>query len=108
RQAMGFEQTIPRMNVDFAPGGPVQQPFVIGGWALDENVFSAPLRSDPGVDLLHVWAYPAGGGAPLFVGPAGTGLSRPDVGALFGPIIGFKYQMSGFQIVVTNLPSGAY
>ena len=29
-------------------------------------------------------------------------------GALFGPIIGFKYQMSGFQIVVTNLPSGAY
>jgi YVTN family beta-propeller protein len=107
RQAMGVEQTIPRMNVEFAPGGSVQQPFVIGGWALDENVFSAPVRSDPGVDLLHVWAYPAGGGAPLFVGQASTGLSRPDVAALF-PVIGFKYQASGFQIVVTNLPSGAY
>lgn len=105
RQAIGFEQTIPRMNVEFAPGAAVQQPFAMGGWAFDENAFtSLTVFPDKGVDQLHVWAYPAGGAAPIFIGRADYGYNRPDVAAMFDS----KYQFTGFRIVVSNLPSGAY
>ena len=105
RQAIGFEQTIPRMNVEFAPGATVQQPFAMGGWAFDENAFtSLTIFQEKGVDQLHVWAYPAGGAAPIFIGLADYGYDRPDVAAMFGS----KYQFTGFRIVVSNLPSGSY
>ena len=105
RQAITLENTIPRMNVEFAPGPTVQQPFAIGGWALDENAFSdGSAFSDTGVDQVHVWAYPAGGAAPILIGVATYGISRPDVAAVFG----VKYQLTGFRIVVSSLPSGTY
>jgi YVTN family beta-propeller protein len=106
RQTMTLEQTIPRMNVEFSSGGPVRQgPFTITGWAIDEHPFSddTPLTRS-GVDQIHVWAYPAGGAAPLLVGLASYGQRRPDIAALFGT----KYQFSGFSIPVGNLPSGSY
>jgi YVTN family beta-propeller protein len=108
RQAITFEQTIPRMNVELASGGAtLQEPFTITGWAIDQNA------ADPGsaltltgVDQVHVWAYPAGGAAPILVGLASYGANRPDVASVFGS--GLKYMPSGFSVVVRDLPSGSY
>jgi hypothetical protein len=58
----------------------------------------------PGVDAVHVWAYPVGGGGPTFVGAATLGGYRPDVGTIFGS----AYEMSGFNLAVTSLPSGTW
>jgi YVTN family beta-propeller protein len=106
RQTITLEQTIPRMNVEFAPGGAVrQEPFTITGWAIDENAFNdGTVIPSTGVDQVHVWAYPAGGAAPILVGLATYGVNRPDIAALFGA----KYQPSGFSIRVSNLPTGTY
>jgi len=57
----------------------------------------------PGVSTVHVWAFPAGGGAPTFVG-ADYGRPRPDVGALFGP----SFTNSGYSVSVRGLTPGAY
>ena len=37
-----------------------------------------------GVDAVDVWAFSAAGVAPRFLGSASYGLSRPDVGSVFG------------------------
>ena len=104
RQEIEFEQTIPRMNVEFASGSTVSEPFAIGGWAIDENAFSdGTALGHTGIDAIHVWAYPAAG-VPVFVGVAGLGIARPDIAALFT----LKYQQSGFSITIGSLPSGAY
>ena len=43
-----------------------------------------------------VWAYPVGGGAPVFVGVAGVGGARPDVATLYGgPFVGAGFTLSG-------------
>lgn len=106
RQTITVEQTIPRMNVELASGGAVrQEPFTITGWALDENAFSdGTALPRPGVDQVHVWAYPAGAAPPILVGLATYGLNRPDIAAIYGA----KYQPSGFSISVSNLSSGTY
>ena len=77
----------------------VTQPFLLGGWALDAD---AP--DGPGVDAIHVWAFPAAGGAPIFVGVADYGVARPDVGAVYGS----RFTLSGYNLVVTGLPPGTY
>jgi hypothetical protein len=74
------------------------QPFVLGGWAIDQRS-----SSGTGVDTVHVWAFPAAGGNPIFCG-ASYGGSRPDVGAVYGA----RYSNSGFTILVRGLPEGAY
>ena len=55
------------------------QPFALGGWAADLDA-----ASGPGIDTLHVWAYPLTGGAPVFLGMATYGGARPDVAAIHG------------------------
>jgi YVTN family beta-propeller protein len=102
---IAIETTIPLMNVDFASGQTRQEPFTIGGWAVDLNVATGdPLSFHPeGIDGVQVWAYDQLGTA-RFVGAAFYNVSRPDVAAVFGG----RYQYSGFQISVVNLPSGAY
>jgi hypothetical protein len=68
----------PRMAVDVPAGNAtVHRTFTVAGWAVD---LLAP--SGPGVDVVHVWAYPnPGSGAdPIFGGAATYGGSRPDVG----------------------------
>ena len=82
-----------------AAGAVVQQPFSISGWAVDVM----GVLPGPGVSTVHVWAFPAGGGAPTFVG-ADYGRSRPDVGALFGP----TFTNAGYSVAVRGLPPGAY
>jgi hypothetical protein len=90
----------PMMAVD----GPVANStisgaFTVGGWAIDYQEDA----SVAGVDTVHVWAYPASGAAPRFVGVATVGVSRPDVGAAFGP----AYSTAGYHLVA-SLPKGSY
>jgi hypothetical protein len=85
-------------------GATVQQPFPVAGWAIDQAA-----ASGPGVDAVHVYAYPSNpSGQPT--GPyalgkaASSGLSRPDVGAAFGS----QFTNSGYALDVTGLPAGYY
>ena len=89
-----------QMSVDVpSPGTLASGTFVVAGWAL---ALDAP--SAPGIEAVHVWAYPVGAGAPTFLGAATLGGARPDVGALFGP----SYTNSGFGLAVSGLASGTW
>ena len=85
---------LPSANSTVAAAG-----FVIAGWAVDRAA-----SSGAGVDAIHVWAYPAGGGAPVFVGLGATGIQRPDVAAFVGRP---SAEPSGFG-VHGSLPIGDY
>ena len=82
-------------------GDVLDQPFLLGGWALDAG---APF--DTGVDAVHVWAYPEPGSGrlPVFLGVARYGDARPDVGAAFGP----AFAPSAFGLIVSGLAPGTY
>jgi hypothetical protein len=93
-------QSRPAMAIDLpSNNASVSGSVRVAGWALD---FGA--ASGVGVDAIHVWAYPAGGGAPLFAGAGGTGLPRPDVGAAFGSS---TYSLAGYDFSC-QLPPGTY
>jgi hypothetical protein len=72
--------------------------FVFAGWALDRGA-----SSGSGVDAIHVWAYPVGGGTPFFVGTGAYGSARPDVAAVFGS----QFLNCGYTMVGA-LPPGSY
>jgi glucose/arabinose dehydrogenase len=79
-----------RMFVDIPRAGSlVPSRFRVAGWALDGSA-----AAGTGVDAIHVWAYPAGSGAPVFVAANPAFMQRPDVGAIFGP----AFTPSGFQL----------
>ena len=80
------------------PSARVQQPFNIGGWALD-----TASKSGTGIATLHVWAYPAAGGSPIWIGVISP-FARPDVAAVFGS----RYAQAGFNLGVSGLPAGNY
>jgi hypothetical protein len=89
----------PMMTLDIpAANATLSGQFQIGGWAVD-----LAAAASSGVDAVHVWAYPAAGGAPLFVGAVASGSPRPDVGAAFGA----RFQSAGFNLV-GQLPPGTY
>ena len=89
-----------QMAVDIPAAGLLTSgTFTVAGWAL---TLDAP--SLPGVDAVHVWAYPVAGGAPTFAGSATLGGWRPDVGTIYGA----AYDMSGFTLAVSALPSGTW
>ena len=75
------------------------QPFALGGWAVDLDA-----ASGPGIDTLHVWAYPLTGGAPVFLGTAGYGGLRQDVAAIHGE----EFRDSGYGLQVQGLVPGQY
>ena len=77
----------------------VQAPFTFSGWAVDVM----GLLPGPGVSTVHVWAFPADGSAPTFVG-ADYGRTRADVGGLYGP----SFTNSGYEVTVRGLRPGAY
>jgi hypothetical protein len=81
------------------PNGEAQQPFMVGGWAVDLGA-----ANGSGVDTVHVWAWPTSGASPIFLGVAGYGWSRPDVAGVFGA----HYAPSGYGMVVGGLPLGDY
>jgi hypothetical protein len=83
-----------------APGATVGQPFVVGGWAIDQG---AP--SGTGIDAVHVYAVAnSGAGASAFLGAAPNTGSRPDVGAAYGS----QFTNSGFTMSAGGLASGTY
>jgi hypothetical protein len=88
----GSNHVGPQIVVDIA--GPV-----VAGWAAD---LDSPV--DRGIDLIHVWAYPAGGGHPVFVGEAAYGGERPDVAAVHGE----RFRATGYGIRVRGLEPGTY
>ena len=90
---MSLDHPVPQQALTLAP-------FAITGWALDRAS-----TEGPGVDGVHVWAYPVSGGAPIWLGATNLGGSRPDVAAAFG---GAQYQSSGFQLTTSIAERGTY
>lgn len=90
----------PKMSNDAPRDGSTVGPrFAVTGWALD-----AAAASGAGVDGVHVWAYPASGASPVFLGVASYGASRPDVGGIFGA----QFTNTGYALLVPNLAFGRY
>jgi hypothetical protein len=90
-----------QMFVD-SPGANAIVPasFVVAGWAFDP---AAP--SGSGIDYVDVWAFPAVGGSPVYLGGASLGVSRPDL----TPGYGVQFATAGFGLAVPPmLPAGAY
>jgi hypothetical protein len=89
------------MSIDYpSAGGSVDGPtFSVMGWALDRST-----SSGTGVDTLHVYAFrdPGSGQAPIFLGVASTGVSRPDVAAIFGS----RFDPSGYWLTVDRAAAG--
>ncbi len=81
-------------------GARVQQPFIVAGRAVD--IFGS--AAGPGIDAVHVWAFPTTGASPIFLGAAAYGRPRSDLAALFGA----PYLNSGYQLTVRGLTPGAY
>ena len=70
----------PQMSIDCpTSGATVTSPFSVGGWAIDRAA-----SAGSGVDAVHVWAIPVGGGPAVFIGVAHIGGVRVDVGHIFG------------------------
>jgi len=94
-----------------APGDPVMMidtpaegvnetgPFLVAGWAIDRDA-----GSGSGVDAVHVWAYPAAGGAPIFLGSATLGGQRTDVANAFGA----RFSNAGYNLMAPAVPAGTY
>ena len=93
----------PHMALDTPVGGAsLARPVAFAGWAIDRAA-----GSGPGVDMVHVWAYPIIGnslGSPVFLG-TDYGSSRPDIAAAFGDS---RFTNSGYQIVASGLTPGSY
>ncbi len=92
---------VPYLHID-APGNgaTVQQPFTIGGWAIEHAV--AP--SGSGIEVVDAWAFPADGSTPVLLGavqPAGT---RSDIAGIFGT----SYAKSGFNLRAPWIKPGHY
>ena len=90
----------PALAIDVpASGAAAGQPLVVRGWAVDTAV-----TSGTGIDAVHVYATPVGG-APVFLGAADYGTSRPDVAQTYGA----QFTPSGFSLrAATVLAPGAY
>ena len=76
----------------------VGQPFLLAGWVADLDA-----AAGTGIDTLHVWAYPATGGAPVFLGTPTRG-ARPDVAAIHGD----QFRTAGFALTLQGLTPGTY
>jgi len=73
--------------------------FIVAGWAID-----ADAASGPGVDAIHVWAFPPNNASPVFIGATTPNTDRPDIAAIFGS----RFLTSGFNLVAPALPRGTY
>jgi hypothetical protein len=88
------------MTIDIPQtGNAVDRSFTVAGWALD-----LAAEDGSGVDTVDVWAYPATGADPIFLGAAAIGGARPDVAATYGA----QFERSSFDLVATGLRAGAY
>ena len=72
--------------------------FTLSGWALDPKA-----EHGPGIDAIHVWAYPLGG-LPVFLGATTLTENRPDAAAIHGS----KTLRSGYALPIRSLSPGTY
>ena len=72
---------------------------MVGGWAVDLDT-----AEGTGVTTLHGWAFPAAGGAPIFLGATAYGGARPNVAAVHGE----RFRDSGFGLIVQGVLAGDY
>jgi Fibronectin type III domain len=94
----------PVIFIDTPRAGFVNKPFAIAGWAAD---FAVPAGgAGPGIDAIHVYAYPnpGSGAAPLWLGVATLRGPRSDVAGIFGS----QFLESGYGLVVDGLAPGLY
>jgi len=90
----------PLLQIDLPFNGQtVPALFPITGWALDTTSLT-----NPGIDAIHVWAFPASGANPIFMGPAQIGGARPDVAAVFGS----QFANAGYGLIGRGLGPGDY
>jgi hypothetical protein len=90
------------MNVEVpSVGTTVASTIVVSGWILDTSA-----SDGTGIDAVHVSAMPASGAPAIFVGSALMGVSRHDVGTVYGA----RFNNAGFSLTATtaNLPAGSY
>ena len=82
-------------------GSTKARPFTMSGWAVDSGA-----TTGTGIDFVDMWAF-ALNGAGTYLGAATYGLSRPDIGSLFGDS---RFAPSGFTFTVSgsNLAAGTY
>jgi hypothetical protein len=78
-------------------GATVSNGFTIAGWAID-----LAAATGTGVSQVQAYAYQSSG-APIFLGTATYGASRPDVGGVYGS----RFTPSGYTMTVSNLTPGA-
>lgn len=89
----------PRVTVDQpSSNSVVNGQFIVSGWAIDRST-----QGGPGVDAVHVWAFPVSGAAPIFLG-VGSNAPRPDVADAFGS----QFFYSGYALTVDSLEPGTY
>jgi hypothetical protein len=89
----------PAMAIDTPfEGVTVNTTFPSSGWAVDRGS-----QSGPGVDTLHVWAFPHGSTTGQFVGVPTYGQSRPDI----GNALGSQFTNSGYSMTASLSP-GTY
>jgi hypothetical protein len=88
-----------RLSIDAPSPAPAGGAFVVVGWMLDLGA-----ATGSGVDAVHVWAHPATGGTPRFLGSATMGGLRPEVAAVHGP----QFAAAGFELTAPPLPAGVY
>lgn len=107
----------PQMALDSPPNGAVvSQPFLVQGWAVDTDAVSGS-----GVDTVHVWAYPATGATPVFLGSPPYGGYRYDVSRALDPVAAegcesgtypvpsfCPFAFSSFAAYFGSLPPGNY
>jgi hypothetical protein len=86
-----------RVAID-EPGPSVPRTFKVRGWAVDSGAVTGP-----GIDAVHVWAFPDSGAAPIWVGAADYGSPRDDIAAIYGP----TFRNSGY-VLYASLPPGRY
>jgi hypothetical protein len=92
---VGSTNSSPNMGLDLTSGITRTRPFIISGWAFDWGA-----TPGPGIDAIHVWAFPVNGAPAFFVGATNAGLPRPDVAAFFGDS---RFNNSGFSLTLTNV-----
>ena len=81
----------------------VPRTFGVAGWAIDQAV----TNSVTGIDAVHIYAYPncvGCGGTPVLLGGATYGISRPDIGQVFGA----RFTASGYHRTVTVPAAGVW
>lgn len=94
-------QPNPKMNVDYPSvnGAVAGNLFLVSGWAIDQGA-----SSGAGVDVIDVWAYPAGSPNAIYVGSATYGIARPDVAAF----VGAGFTNCGYTLLGSLPAPGAY